>query len=260
MNKLINALKKIRQKPIGLMTHVVIGYPSRADTIDLVKIMEQNGADIVELQIPFSDPLADGPTIMKACEKALENGTRVHDALSIIQQLSKDVSIPLICMCYFNTIFRFGIEKFIQVAKEAGCDGLIVPDMPLEEEAYEHFYGFCKKYDMPVIHVVSPVTTNEKLRLIAKSATGFVYATARQGITGAKDTLGTSTIDFLQRVKQHISLPIAVGFGISNKKQIQSLVGFASIVVIGSALITVVNTSQDAMKGVSEFLTSLMIE
>ena len=256
MNALNKTLSQIKQKPIGLMTHVVIGYPSLHETKNIVLEMAKNGADIIELQILFSDPLADGPTIMKACENALENGTTVADAFKIMKELSQQVSVPLLFMCYYNTVFTFGVEKFIKTAKDAGCEGLIVPDMPIEEEKYEHFYAYCKKYNLPAIFVVSPITTNQRLDQINKLATGFVYAAARQGITGARNELDSSTIAFLERVKKQISLPVAVGFGIANHEQIKQLEGHANIAVVGSAVINKINEK----KGVSDFIRSLVVE
>lgn len=255
-NKLELTLQAIRQKPIGLMTHVVVGYPSLEETKNIITTMAQNGTDIIELQIPFSDPLADGPTIMKACEKALENGTRVKDAVILMKELSQKVSVSLLFMCYYNTIFNFGTEKFIREAKEARCEGLIVPDIPIEEEQNEHFFAYCKKYKLPFIFVVSPVTSNQRLQQINKLAKGFVYATARQGITGARSSLDSSTIEFLDRVKKHISLPVAVGFGISKKAHVQQLQGHANIAIVGSAIVNIINNR----KGVGDFIRSLVVK
>src|SRR5258708_193254 len=140
MNLIDQKLQEIkRNKKIGLMTHVVVGYPSLEETVSIVKTMADAGVDFIELQIPFSDPLADGPTIMQACEKALENGTRVKDAFAVMRQLSREVGIRLLFMTYYNIVFRYGVEKFCKDAKDAGAAGLIVPDMPIDEEAEEHF-------------------------------------------------------------------------------------------------------------------------
>src|SRR5882672_6789883 len=141
MNNIDKRLEELKmRKRIGLMTHVVIGYPSLKETVSLVKVMAEAGVDFVELQIPFSDPLADGATIMKACEASLANGTKVTDAFAVMQELSSLVMMPLLFMAYYNTVFAYGIEKFCRDAKKAGASGLIVPDMPIDEEEYEHFY------------------------------------------------------------------------------------------------------------------------
>ncbi len=262
MNKLDQKLLEIQKRErIGLMTHVVVGYPTVADTISIVKTMANNGADIVELQIPFSDPLADGPTIMRACEASLKNGTKVADAFSTMQILSKEVGIPLLFMAYYNTVFTYGVESFCRDAQKAGASGLIVPDMPIEEEHNEHFLKYCKKYDLHNIQVISPASTEDRLQKNAKVANGFVYCTARQGITGAHGRGVTSHgLQYLERVKKVFNIPVAVGFGISKKEHIDALKDHADIAVIGSALIDVINKSskQDMTKNISEFLQNMV--
>ncbi len=260
MNKLQEKLKEIIvQKKLGLMTHVVVGYPSLEKTISIVRTMEHSGVDMVELQIPFSDPLADGPTIMRASEAALSSGIKVKDAFIVAKKLSQEVSIPLLFMAYYNTLFRYGTQKFCKDAAEAGISGVIVPDMPLEEEECEHFMQLCKRYNLFAIRVVSPASTNERLIKNANVAKGFVYVTARQGITGAKDALSPHLTSFLKRVRQHFSLPLAVGFGISQKAHMNALRGSADIAVIGSAIIDVINNSKEneMEKNVSSFIREL---
>lgn len=242
MDKLKQKLREIKQnKRLGFMTHVVVGYPSLEKTVELVRLMAEEGVDIVELQIPFSDPLADGPTIMKACEVSLRNGTKVSDAFDIAAKLSKEVKIPLLFMAYYNTVFRYGVEKFCRDAKKAGISGLIIPDVPLEEEKEEHFIAYCKKYDLANIRVVSPASTPLRLKKNAEVGTGFVYATARQGITGARKSLNLEIKNYLTRVKKHFDIPVAVGFGISKKEHLKVLAGYADIAIVGSAIIDVLN-------------------
>lgn len=263
MNILDEKLKEIKEsKQLGIMAHVVIGYPSLEATISLVKTMSEAGVSIVELQIPFSDPLADGPTIMKACEKALENGTKVKDAFVVMKTLSSAVGIPLLFMAYYNTVFVYGVEKFCHDAKTAGAAGLIVPDMSIDEEAEEHFYAACKKYDLHTIHVISPASTDEQLKKNAKVASGFVYCTARQGTTGAKEELAPNMKNYLQKIRKFFSIPIAVGFGISKKEHVRALEKNADIAVIGSAVIDLINSSSKATMNdtVKRFLTDLMVQ
>ena len=244
-----------------LMTHVVIGYPTLNDTIKLVKTMAETGVDFVELQIPFSDPLADGPTIMRACEKSLENGTKVANAFIVMKKLSAQVAIPLLFMAYYNTVFKYGVERFCKDAKEAGASGLIVPDMAIDEESEEYFLANCKKYNLHNIQVISPASTYERLKKNAEVANGFVYCTARQGITGAKDQLHPDLISYLKKVRKIFSVPIAVGFGISKKEHIQALKSHADIGVIGSAIIDVINNSKKEQieKNVVSFLNDLCL-
>lgn len=263
MNKIDKKLEEIRlRKTIGLMTHVVVGYPSLDETVMIVKTMAESGVDFVELQIPFSDPLADGPTIMRACEESLSHGTKVKDAFSVMKKLSSEVSIPLLFMSYYNTVFRYGVEKFCKDAQEAGAAGLIVPDMSIDEEEQENFYKFAKKYDLHTIQVISPASTEERLKKNAEVANGFVYCTARQGTTGAKNELDPTLLAYLQKVKRFISTPLAVGFGISKKEHIEALQGTADIAVIGSAIIDIIKNAKkkERAKGIKNFLSSLSIE
>jgi tryptophan synthase alpha chain len=260
MNLLDQQLRKIKQnKSIGLMTHVVIGFPSLEETVTLVKTMAENGADIIELQIPFSDPLADGPTIMKACEEALERGTKVRDAFIVMKELSGAVSIPLLFMAYYNTIFNYGVERFCADAQKAGASGLIVPDMPLDEEPNEHFFKYCKQYNLHHIQVISPASTDERLKKNAKVAKGFVYVTSRQSTTGAKASLAPRIADVLKNVRMYINLPLAVGFGISKKEHLQALKGHADIAVVGSAIIDVVRRAkkENRIRSVERWMQNL---
>lgn len=249
------------------MTHVVVGYPDLETTEKIVLTMAESGADFIELQIPFSDPLADGPTIMKACEESLRSGTKVADAFSLMAKLSKKVSIPLLFMGYFNTVFKYGlpagghgVEKFCRDARQAGASGLIIPDIPLEEESEENFIKYAKESGLYPIRVVSPASTEERLQKNAAVACGFVYCMARQGITGAKKDLDPSLIQYLTKVKKYFDVPLAVGFGISKKEHVQSLKGQADVAIVGSAIINIISKSKKAevIKNVEEFCRGLL--
>lgn len=229
-----------REGRMGLMTHIVAGYPSPRKTVPIARAMVRGGADFLEVQIPFSDPLADGPTIMGACERALANGMTTKKALAIASELSSGTGVPIVLMAYYNTVFRHGTARFCADAKAAGVGGLIVPDMPLEEEAGEHFMRSCKASDIYNIRVVSPASTDLRLRKNARGAQGFMYCTARQGITGARRELDPNLSSYLRRIKRVSSIPIAVGFGISSRAQVQALSGHAEIAVVGSAIIQVI--------------------
>ncbi len=262
MTKLEEKLQQIiKRKRIGLMTHIVIGYPTLEKTIKIARTMAENGVDFIELQIPFSDPLADGPTIMRACEKSLENGTKVRDAFKVMKLLSSQVSAPLLFMAYYNTVFKYGVEKFCKDAEFAGASGLIVPDMSIDEESEEHFLSFCRKYNLHNIQVISPVSTKDRLKKNAVVASGFIYCTARQGITGAKDKLDPSLTSYLDEVRKYFSIPVAVGFGISKQEHIKMLEPHADIAVVGSAVIDVINRSskEDIEENISQFLGSLRL-
>lgn len=260
MNLIDKQLARIKKENrLGLMTHVVVGYPSLEVTESLVKVMEDAGADFIELQVPFSDPLADGPTIMRACEKALENGVKVKDAFELASRLTKQVKIPILFMAYYNTVFKYSTKRFCKDAKSVGISGLIIPDIPLEEERQEHFIKYCKAAGLKNIRVVSPVSTRDRLKKNAKIASGFIYCTARQGITGTQKGLDLKILLFLETVKKYFNIPIAVGFGISNKERVEIIRPYADIAIIGSAIIDVINNSEkdEVEENIKNFLDSL---
>lgn len=260
MNKIDKQFEKIKKENrIGLMTHVVVGYPDLETTERVVKTMAENGADFVELQIPFSDPLADGPTIMKASEESLRNGTRVKDAFELMGRLSGKVEIPLLFMSYFNIVFKYGVERFCRDAKAAGASGLIVPDIPLEEEGEERFIENAEKNGLYSIRVISPASTEERLKKNAAAAKGFVYCMARQGITGAKKELDRDLTGYLKRVRNVFEVPLAVGFGISKKEHVEALRGYADVAIVGSAVIDLIGKSrkEDIKNNVGGFCRAL---
>lgn len=260
MNPIDKQLEKIKRgKRLGFMTHLVVGYPSLEVTESLAKVMENSGVDFVELQIPFSDPLADGPTIMRACEKALENGVKVKDAFELASRLTKQVKIPILFMAYYNTVFKYGTKKFCQDAKKVGISGLIIPDIPIEEEYQEHFIRYCKESGLKNIRVISPASTEERLKKNAEVADGFVYCTARQGTTGTRKKLDPNVAKYLNIVKKYFKIPVAVGFGISSREQVSALSAYADIIVTGSAVIEVINKSnkQDLEKNIRLFINSI---
>ena len=258
MNKIDRRLEKIKlENRLGLMTHVVCGYPTLKESEEIVELMDKSGVDFIKMQIQFSDPLADGPTIMRACEMALEKGAKVKDAFEMAEELAQKVSAPLLFMAYYNNIFKFGVEKFIKKAKEVGISGLIVPDMPIEEEDEEHFIKFCDKYGIYHIHVLSPVSTEERIKKNSEVASGFLYCTARQGITGAKSELDPKVGEFLKRVKKYVKVPLAVGFGISKKEHMEVLKGNVEIAVVGSVILDIINQNKGYLKKIEKFLKGL---
>lgn len=260
MNKIDKVLLRLKKEgSMGLMTHVVVGYPSLKKTIEIVKVMAEAGADFIELQIPFSDPIADGPTIMKACESSLKRGIKVRDALAVAKILTGKISTPILFMAYYNTVFKYGVKKFCRKVSLAGISGLIVPDMPLEEEAREHFTFYAEENNLHVIRVVSPASTQERLRKNAEVSRGFVYCSARQGITGARKDLAPELVSYLKKSKQAFDCPIAVGFGISKQEHVKKIAEYADIVVVGSAIVDIINhsTSESLLSNIRRFIQTL---
>jgi tryptophan synthase alpha chain len=221
----------------GLMTHVVIGYPSLASTSALIAAMDEAGADFIELQIPFSDPLADGPTIQSACEAAIERGARVRDAFTIAAGSAARVQAPLLFMAYANTVYRYGTEAFCRDAAAAGISGLIVPDLPAEAARHEGYLDACRRHGLHNIVTLAPTSTAGRMAANAAVASGFVYCMSRRGVTGAQLGLAPDVQAYLQRARQHLTVPMAVGFGISDRARMEQVLPYCDIATVGSALI-----------------------
>jgi tryptophan synthase alpha chain len=254
-------LEKIqKEKRTGLMTHAVVGYPTLEKTVDIVLAMERAGADFVELQIPFSDPLADGPTIQHACEVALQNGVHTQDAFSVVRDIAKKSTVPLLFMSYFNIVYQYGVEQFCADAAAAGVSGLIIPDAPLEAAEHEGLLKACTSYNLRYIVTLSPASNDERLQKNAQIAQGFAYCMARQGVTGAAGAIETNIEDYLNNIRSYISVPLAVGFGISSKERMQAVSPYCDVAIVGSAVIDVLTTSvpDEAVDNVERFIRSLL--
>ncbi len=240
------------QQRLRLMTHVVAGYPDLEMSERLVVEMARSGVDLVEIQIPFTDPLADGPTIVKANQAALDNGVMPDDCFRLARRLRERVDIPLLFMTYANIPFSIGWEEFIRRSVDAGISGLIVPDLPFDEGV--EFSRLCREYDCYLIPVVSPGMSDARLAGVLESVRGFVYATLRVGITGARKEIDDAGLNFLQRLKQFTTLPIAAGFGISSAGMLSPLEGRIEAAVIGSHVLNLLNTR--GLEAVSQFIRS----
>lgn len=254
INRIDQAFQK--KKELKLMTHVVAGYPDMETSKQLVRVMAENGADLVEIQIPFSDPLADGPTIMEANQQALDNGVTPDDCFAMAAELSRSVDIPLLFMTYVNIPYRLGMENFMSRSAEAGISGLIVPDLLFDEDTHGYM-ELAKRYNLYAIPVISPGIDSERLTAITRQARGFVYTTLKVGITGASRRLDPRGLAFLDTLREHTSLPIAAGFGISSAEHAGMLRGKADAAVIGSHILNLVKNS--GINKVKEFLSSLSL-
>jgi tryptophan synthase alpha chain len=238
-------------KTIRLMTHVVAGYPDLTATADLIRLMADTGVDLVEIQIPFSDPLADGPTIMRASQHALDNGITTDDCFKLAQDMAAQVDIPLLFMTYGNIPFAMGMEQFMRRSADAGIQGLIIPDLPFDEETDDHM-NLARKAGLKVIQVTSPSTGTERLEKVCSIAQGFIYSTLKVGITGAGTDINDQGIAFLNRIRSLTHLPIAAGFGISSPDHVGKLIGKTDMAVIGSHVINLYE--KEGMQGVAKFL------
>jgi tryptophan synthase alpha chain len=238
------AARQGQPSPILLMTHLVIGYPSLEASLELVDAMVEAGVDLIELQIPFSEPIADGPVILHANQHALESGITVQHCLEFAERARLRAPVPLLFMSYYNVLFRRGVRQFVEDAARIGVSGAIVPDLPPEEGA--EYLDAMKSAGLAPIFIYSPNTTDARLAIIAEHAKGFVYCVARKGVTGHDTEFGLELSAYLGRCRHATSLPLAVGFGVKSRQDVDSLIGKADIAVVGSATIRLVERSGTA--------------
>ena len=225
------------------MSYIMAGYPSESATLAAVKGLVKGGADIIELGFPFSDPIADGPIIQKASTSSLNNGIKIEKFFKLVKKIRKETSIPLILMTYTNILYKQGYQKFIKNAKNAGIDGLILPDMAIEEA--KSYLSAAKTQKMDTIFLVSPNTQKDRLKKIAKATSGFLYLVAVFGTTGVQTKIHQYTIDALKSTKRLVKgIPVGVGFGISTEKDVEKYVSVgADAVIVGSANIKIMENT-----------------
>ena len=228
-------MPKNNLKQLDIMTHIVAGFPDFNFNEKLVQIFENLKINFLEIQFPFSDPVADGPVLMKANEISLQNGTKISDCFNFIKKIRSNFSGQIFLMGYFNLIFRMGIEKFCQSAKKFGANGLIFPDIPFDEASNENFLQTCQSFSLPIIQVVSELTPINRLEKMAKLPGEIIYCISRFGTTG-DGKFSSNLKNFLERVKQKTNKKIAVGFGITKKEDLKILPQVTEIAVIGSAI------------------------
>ena len=232
--------QRTKERGILLMAHIVVGYPDLETSFELVKAIVAGGADLIELQIPFSEPIADGPVILKANQSALAAGIKVDDCFKFAHLVTQRFDIPFLFMTYYNIVFKRGEEQFFTEAKEAGIRGTIVPDIPPEEG---ESYMAAVPHGIDPIFILSPTTTPARLAYLARFGHGFFYCVARKGITGAKTSFTSELDEFLGQCRKVTHLPLALGFGVSHKKDVDFLKGKVEIAVVGSQAIRVFDAS-----------------
>lgn len=238
--------------------YVMVGYPNKKKTLQIVRGVIRGGADIVELGFPFSDPLADGPVIQDASTVSLENNTTTLDFLSLVKKIRSESNVPLVLMTYANILYHNGYTKFFQMAKSAGIDGVITPDMSVEES--KEYQKAAKKVGLDTIFLVSPNTSKARLLKIAAQTSGFLYMVSVYGTTGVQNKIQKYTIDALKRIKNIVKIPVGVGFGISTSDDVARYVNSgADAVIVGSALLKAVEkaSSRDLEKTVLQFTKKL---
>ncbi len=252
----INLLEKKNKK--ALIVYITAGFPDLKTTEKLVMMLEKNGVDFIELGMPFSDPIADGPTIQQSSCTALEKGMNMRKFFSLVAKLRKKTQVPLIMMSYYNPIFKYGLKRFAQAAKKCALDGVIVPDLPPEEA--NDLKRQLKPPRVSLVYLISPVTKKRRIRKIAGLSSTFLYYVSLTGVTGARHKLPSDLIKNVRRIKQSTSIPVYVGFGISTPAQVKNIVQVADGVIIGSAIIKIFQkdyAQKKAFKKIADFITSL---
>lgn len=231
-----NRLKKSGSK--ALIPYIMAGDPSLDATKQFVLELEAAGADIIELGVPFSDPLADGPTIQRAAERSLNTGTTLKKVLGLVREIRKVSDIPLILMTYYNPVFKLGIEPFVKTAVSAGVDGVIIPDL-IPDEA-DDFMKLARMYGLDTIFLLAPTSTPERINRVVKASTGFLYYVSITGTTGSKLSIEKSMKDTLHSIRAVTSIPVAVGFGISSPEEACAVSKLADGVIVGSAIVKLI--------------------
>jgi tryptophan synthase alpha chain len=232
------------QGRLAFIPYVTAGYPDAAASLAIGALLARHGADILEVGIPFSDPLGDGPTIQRTSSVSLAGGMTVRGALSVAGDLAASSGKPLVMMGYYNPIMRHGLERFCADAAAAGVCGLIVPDLPVEES--DELLAHCRAHNLHLIYLLAPTSTEERIAGVAVRASGFIYCMAVAGVTGARADLAADLAAFLARVRERTPLPLVVGFGISRPEHLQRLRGLANGAVVASALIDLLDSTPEA--------------
>ncbi len=244
MTKITRVFRQLKKKNKKvLIPYIMAGDPTLTDTKKFISELEKSGADLIEIGVPFSDPLADGPTIQRAAERALKQGVTLKKVLNLVKETRAVSEIPLILMTYYNPVFKYGIEGFVKDAVSAGVDGIIIPDL-IPDEA-DNFLRLTNKNKLDTIFLLAPTSTEERIRKIAKASTGFIYYVSITGTTGAKILIDKTMKDTLSAIKKVSGKPVAVGFGISTLEDASAAAKLAEGVIVGSAIVRLISEGKD---------------
>ncbi|AEV28710.1 tryptophan synthase, alpha subunit [Sphaerochaeta pleomorpha str. Grapes] len=251
MSRIANAFLKGK----AFIPFITCGDPDLETTKALVLAMEKSGADLIELGIPFSDPIAEGPVIQKADKRALQSGTTADRIFSLVAEIRLETDIPLVFMTYINPIFTYGKARFLTRCKEVGIDGIIVPDLPYEEQ--DELKGFCSESGVTLISMIAP-TSRERIQMVAKEAEGFLYCVSSLGVTGERSAIGDAAMMMVEEAKKATTIPCCIGFGISNAEQAKAMASFADGVIVGSAIVRLIaENGKDSIQPVSKFVSAM---
>ena len=260
MGRITEAFNRLQQEGRkGFIPFITAGDPDLATTEQLLIALSQTGATVIELGVPFSDPMADGPIIQRASERALKHGFGIDELLDVVSRTRKSIDTPIILFSYFNPLLQFGIDRLATTAKQAGVDGVLVTDLTPEESA--PIAEQLRTSELDLIFLVAPTSTDERLELIAKRASGFIYAVSRAGVTGTRETVSAEAEKLVNRVRKFSNLPVAVGFGISNRDQVIDVQRYADAVVVGSAIVLELERvagEADVSSRIADFVRNLL--
>ena len=258
MGRIADAFNSLRQQgKKGFIPYITAGDPDLATTEELLVTLAQN-ATLIELGVPFSDPMADGPVIQRASERALKNNFGLQDILDTAARAQKRAGVPIILFSYYNPLLQFGLKRVAQGAKDAGLDGVLVTDLTPEEAG--EFEAELQSHGLDMIFLIAPTSTDERLKLVAERASGFIYSVSRAGVTGTRDSVSAEAEKLVNRMRQFSDLPIAVGFGISNAEQVAGVHRYADAVVVGSAIVAEMERlagSPELVQRIGEFAQAL---
>lgn len=251
-------MTKIRQafsRGKAFIPFITCGDPDLETTAAIVRAAAANGADLIELGIPFSDPTAEGPVIQAANIRALSGGVNTDKVFDLVRELRKDVTVPMVFMTYANVVFSYGSDRFIRTCAETGIDGLILPDIPFEEK--EEFLSVCHKYDVDLISLIAP-TSDKRVSMIAKEAEGFIYLVSSLGVTGVRSEINTDLSSIVNVIRESTDVPCAIGFGISTPQQAHDMAAVSDGAIVGSAVIKIIEKyGKDSPEYVGEYVRSM---
>jgi tryptophan synthase alpha chain len=243
----------------GFVPFITAGDPDLQTTDDLIVELARVGASIIELGVPFSDPMADGPVIQRASERALRHGFGLPEIFDVVRSVRKQTNVPIVLFSYFNPLLQFGLDKLVREAEHAEVDGILVTDLAPEEAG--RFRSMLRAHEIDLIFLVAPTSTDERLRMIAERASGFIYAVSRAGVTGAREEVSAEAEKLVGRVRAVSDLPVTVGFGVSKPEHVRDVWRYADAAVVGSAIVDVIESSvgqPDLVERVGEFASSLV--
>lgn len=258
MNRIDEKFKLLKEKnEKAMIPFITAGDPDLDTTVDLVIAMEQAGADIIELGIPYSDPLADGVTIQQSSTRALKNGAKISKIMNTVKEIRKKSQVPLVYLVYYNSIFKYGMEKFIEECSNVGVDAIIIPDLPIEER--KDIIDVADKYGVYLIPLIAP-TSKERIKTITNNGKGFVYCVSTTGVTGVRQKISTNIEEYMDIVSQYTKMPKALGFGISNAEMAKEFKPYCDAIIVGSAIVKKVaegKNKEEVIENVTKFVSGI---